>query len=56
MESLLNFPRQFDIAQVTLCGMRTLLMSEDAVLTAPVNLCADGARGDGALGSGGLHR
>lgn len=45
MESLLNFPRRFSITQVTLHGTRTLLMSEDAVLTAPANLCADGSSG-----------
>lgn len=33
-----SFLRQFNIIRVTLQGMQTLLISEDVVLKAPVNL------------------
>lgn len=41
-----SFPRQFNIIRVTLQGVQTLLMSEDVVLKAPVNLCTDGSLGE----------
>lgn len=41
-----SFPRQFNIIQVTLHGMQPLLISEDVVLKAPVNLRADGSLGE----------
>lgn len=39
-------PRQFNIIRVTLHGMQTRLISEDTVLKAPANLCADGSLGE----------